>query len=249
MAKPQPEAPSAVDTVRAVDRACAVLCAFSLDQPRLTLGELSERVDLPKPTAFRIAASLVAAGFMTQIDDGRYGLGTRLMELGAIVRENLDLVQACTAAVDALAAATGETILVGQPDWSTNEIVVVARRDSPHALSILSPVGRRSPIPLGSLGKALLGALPDDERDARLDQLHVAKPARRRLLTELAEARERGYATDRDGFIDGVSGAAVSVLQDGRRPLGAIGVVGPSTRVTKQLDRFGELLLRNTATL
>jgi DNA-binding IclR family transcriptional regulator len=246
---------SALSPVRAVERACMLMSAFSLQEPALTLGELAERVGLPKPTAYRIASSLVQSGFMTQSEDGRYALGTKLMELGAIVREHLDLVQICGPVLQALASATGETVLLGQPDWATAEIVVVARRDSAHALSILSPVGRRSPIAPGSLGQALLSGMAPGERQAFVRRLGTTTDAggRRRtpaaFLRELEEAAARGYALVEDGYLEGVSGVAVPVLNEGARPLGTIGIVGPSTRLHDRLDQFGALLVRETAAL
>lgn len=246
---------SAATPVRAIERACALMTAFTIDEPSLTLGELAARVELPKPTAYRIAASLVQSGFMTQSEDGRYGLGTRLMELGAIVRENLDLVQLCGPVMAALAAATGETVLLGQPDWGSDEIVVVARRDSAHALSILSPVGRRSPIGLGSLGQALLSGIAPPERATFVQRLGTTRDAggRRRspaaFLRELEAAATRGFALVEEGYLEGVSGVAVPILSEGARPLGTIGIVGPTTRLHDRLEQFGALLVRETAAL
>jgi DNA-binding IclR family transcriptional regulator len=248
--------PAGSEPVRAVERACAVMNAFSLEEPRLTLVDLARRVSLPKPTTYRIASTLVTAGYMAQGEDGRYGLGPRLMELGAVVGQSLDVVRACAPAVDAIADATGETVIVAEPDWESGDIMIVARRDSAHALSILSPVGRRSPIPPGALGKALLSGLPEDARREMLSRLRLKKltpkthTSRKELLAELAAAREVGFALEQEEFTDGVSGVAVAVLFDGSRPLAAIGVVGPSSRLSEEdLRRFGAVLVEHTRSL
>lgn len=244
------------EPVRAVERACAVLNAFSLETPRLTLVDLAQRVSLPKPTAYRIASTLVMEGFMTQGEDGRYGLGPRLMELGAVVGQNLDVVRTCAPAVAAIAHATGETVILAEPDWEAGEIMIVARHDSPHPLSVLSPVGRRSPIPPGAFGKALLSALPDDARGSMLSRLRLKKltsrthTSRKQLLAELAEAHTRGFALEQEEFIEGVSAVAVPVLFDGTRPLATIGIVGPSSRLSDQdLLKFGSILRELTKSL
>jgi len=241
---------------RSVDRACAVLSAFTIDQPTLTLAELARRVDLPKPTVHRLVSSLVARGFMIHRSDGRYGLGVKLMECGAVVRENLDVVRQCASAVDAVATATAETVLVAAADWPTQELVVVARTDSPHMLSVISPVGRRLKMPPGgSLARALLSALPPAEAASIIGRLplepstpktHVDK---RVLLRDLEEARELGFAAERDEYIDGVSGVAVPVIFDATRPLAGIAVVGPTSRLADEIARIGELLRDATAHL
>jgi len=251
-----PERPAGGEPVRAVERACRVMNAFSLETPRLTLVELARRASLPKPTAYRIASTLVTAGFMTQGEDGRYGLGPRMMELGAVVGQNLDVVRTCSPAVDAIADATGESVILAEPDWEAGEIMIVVRHDSAHPLSVLSPVGRRSPIPPGALGKALLSALPEDTRRSMLSRLRLKKltprthTSKKVLLAELAEANERGFALEQDEFVEGVSAVAVPVLFDGTRPLATIGIVGPSSRLSEsELTKLGSILRELTRSL
>lgn len=240
---------------RSVDRASRLLSVFSLDEPWLSLTELSRRAELPKATAHRIAAALRSCGLLTQAPDGRYGLGIRLLELGAIVRENLDAVQLCRPAIDAVAGASGETVLLAVVDWQARETMLVARRDSPHPLAVLQPVGQRQKIPpVGSLSKALLAGLPEDELVEMMDELTVlpttAKAIEPRLLLrQVALARETGYAFEQDQYIEGVSGVAVPVIFDGDRPLAALGVVGPTSRVAERIPSLGALLMRETAML
>ncbi|NWJ73930.1 IclR family transcriptional regulator [Pseudonocardia sp. ICBG1122] len=245
----QPREASERTANRSVLRACSLLTAFDLETPALTLGELAERTGLPKPTAHRMAASLQSTGFLTQGEDARYRLGFRLLELGAVVRQNLDVVRTCAPALRRLAAVTGETVLLAQVDWASRTMTVVDRLDSPHRLSVVAPVGDRSPIPPGCLGKAALLGLPEDERDAVARDL--AWPAARtshshtdpaELLAELAGREALGYVTEDEEYADGVSGVGATVLFDGRWPMAAVGVVGPTSRLTGRLDGIGELV-------
>ncbi len=241
---------------RSVQRASRLLSVFSLDEPWLSLTELSRRADLPKATAHRLAAALRSCGLLTQSSDGRYGLGIRLLELGAIVRENLDALQLCRSAIDVVAAATGETVLLSIVDWPTRETMLVARRDSPHPLAVLRPVGLRQQLqPNGALGKALLAGLSTAEAEEVVNELTLVRatpktPIEPRLvLRQVALARDAGYAFEEDQYVDGVSGVAVPVIFDADRPLAALGVVGPTSRLTGQILDMGELLLRETADL
>lgn len=248
----------AADTLsnRSVERACRLLSAFSLQEPWLSLTELSRRSELPKATAHRMAAALRGCGLLTQGPDGRYGLGIRLLELGAIVRENLDALQLCRSAVDAIASATGETVLLSVVDWTTRETVLVARRDSPHPLAVLRPVGLRQQIqPGGALAQALLSALPPAEVEEVVNELALVPMTpktpmeRRLLLRQVALARRTGYASEEDQYIEGVSGVAVPVIFDADRPLAALGIVGPTSRLAGQIQTLGALLLRETTSL
>ena len=241
---------------RSVERAAQLLASFTLDTPWLSLAELARRAGLPKATTHRLAAALKASGLLTQASDGRYGLGVRLLELGAIVRENLDALQLCRPAIDSVAAATGETVLLSAVDWSTRETMLVARRDSPHPLAVLPPVGMRRSMPPGGVqGRALLSGLPPAEAEEVVNEIALVPSTpnttieHRLLLRRVALARQNGYASEQDEYIEGVSGVAVPVLFDGDRPLAALGVIGPSSRLSGQIEAIGALLLRETEAL
>lgn len=241
---------------RSVERACRLLSAFNLDEPWLSLAEIARRAELPKATAHRLAVALRTCGLLTQAPDGRYGLGVKLLELGAVVRENLDVLQLCRAAIDALSAASGETVVLGTVEWATRELLLVARRDSPHPLAVGSPVGRRQPIPPGgALGKAVLAGLAPDELESVMNELTLVAmtpktPIERRLvLQHVALARQMGYAVEQDEYIEGVSGVAVPVVFESGRPLAALGVVGPTSRMAGKIPGIGRLLLEHTSAL
>jgi IclR family KDG regulon transcriptional repressor len=235
-------------TNRAVERACALMSSFAPGETRLTLRELALRARLPKPTTHRIVTTLVAAGFMTQAQDGGYSLGFRLLSLGAIVRDGLDVVRVCAPAMERLAKATSETVILGEADWAAREVTIVHRVDSSHTLSVLSPIGRRSAIPPGALGKALLIGLPPEEAEAviaalplnaQTDRTHTDRAA---LVDEIARYRELGYVVEEGEYLRDVSGVAAPVLLEGTRPLAALGLVGPSTRLREQIPRLGALV-------
>jgi DNA-binding IclR family transcriptional regulator len=241
---------------RSVERACRLLAAFTIEAPLLTLSELAGAADLPKATAHRLAAALRACGFLTQTEDGRYGLGVKLLELGAVLRESMNVVQLCGPAMNAVAAASGETVLLVSVDWERREVLLVARRNSPHPLAVGSLFGRPQPIPPGgAMGKALLAGLPPSELEPVMEGLQLVATTsktpieRRILLRQIAEAREAGFASEQDEFIEGASGVAVPVIFEEGRPLAAIGVVGPTSRLADKVSLLGTLLLDNTVTL
>ncbi len=225
-----------------------MLASFTLEEPYLTLAELAQRTALPKPTVYRLAASLRAAGFMTQGEDGRYGLGFRLLELGAVVRGNLDIVRTCSAGMQRLADATGETVILGQVDWAAREVTIVHRLDSTHTLSVLSPIGRRSHLPPGCLGKALLMGLSQADRRRMLAEIELPASTsrshtdKRALAAELERQSRLGYVTEQNEYLDDVSGVGAPVVYDGGWPLAAVGVVGPSTRLAGKLDEIGAMV-------
>lgn len=242
--------------VRTVERALDLLTCFSARSSRLTLAELSERSGVPKPTAYRILGTLVTRGFLVQDEDRRYGLGLRMLELGSLVQEHLHVGRLCRDATDALAAETGETVLVGQAEWANSEVIIIDKRDGAHPVSVLSPLGRRSRIGPGCLGKALLAGLPAEE----LDDFLAASPIESRtahsvtdpdaVRAEIERVRTQGYAVEEDEYLAGVAGVAAPVTLLSSRPVAAVGVVGPSSRLTgSALHDVGKLVRAHTEQL
>lgn len=238
-----------------MERACALLSAFSLGEGRLSLRELVALVGLPRATVYRLAASLVTTGFLEYGQDGRYSLGMKISELGACARSAVDVVSLCSPVLEKLASATGETVLLGAADWETLELTVMAARVSSLPLSVHPVTGRRVTIPPGCLSKALLLGLPVAEAEDLLSRLPLpaltskthTDPAQ--LRREIARARTVGFATAEEEYLDGVSGVGVPVIFQAGWPRAAIGVVGPSLRINSQLERIGQLALELTAAL
>ena len=67
-----------------IGRAFIVLGAFDAKSPRLTQSEISRRSGLPLPTVHRLCGQLVAEGALERRSDGKYQVGVRLWEIGAL---------------------------------------------------------------------------------------------------------------------------------------------------------------------
>ena len=78
--------------VNAVERALSILDAFIGDGSR-GLAELAKVTGLAKPTALRSLISLEKAGYIVRLNDGRYQLGAKTMQLGTTYQANFRLDQ------------------------------------------------------------------------------------------------------------------------------------------------------------
>jgi DNA-binding IclR family transcriptional regulator len=186
--------------VRSVARALDILSAFSVAHPRLQLSELAEAVGLPRPSARRIAVTLIERGFLRQDPDGAYLLGVRLLELGSQVSESSAITHRTRAAADELARVTNETVLIAEVDWSDLSLLIIGKRQPTHPVAATSPVGRRLALASGCIAKAVLSGLPPERVAAIVPQLRLTPRTVRtivdpRLLVADVEAsRARGYA-------------------------------------------------------
>ncbi|WP_229053498.1 IclR family transcriptional regulator [Aeromicrobium sp. Leaf350] len=239
---------SSVPPVQSVERAADILLAFTAANPALMLGELADAVALPLSSTHRIARTLVERGFLRQDEKGAYALGSRLLELGGLVSNTSTLSRLSAGVIRTVADHTGEALLLGEVDWIDNTVLITQKRESTHELNVTSPVGKRSGLGSGCIGKAVLSGLPEEEVELLLPNIHLVKRANRsitdsdELRRHVDRARKRGWASESDEYIAGVSGIAVPVGLGGR-PLGAVSIILPTARASAtRLNELGKNL-------
>ena len=113
-------------------RAFTVLDLFEPNRQRLTLNEISEGIDLPKSTTFRILQTLVDAGYLVQIDSMHYGLSHRILRLGNCVLPNLGAREIAHPELEKINAATQETVALSE--FLGTERILIDVIESTHAL-------------------------------------------------------------------------------------------------------------------
>jgi IclR family acetate operon transcriptional repressor len=212
----------------------------------LTLGEIAEKSGLPKPTAHRLIQSLVSRGLMQRAPDGRYELGFRIYELGVIAQTRFSVGALARDAMEALAAETGETVILSRADMDSLEALVLDSRTPRHALGVRPLNGRRPLIPPGPQAKSLLAALPAIELHRALEAYARRGPEERQLIEtgqiqhEIQRTRQRGYAVDEQGYIVGVTGVSSWIVCGNPLSAAAIAVVAPSERLSgTRIERVG----------
>ena len=95
--------------VAAVDRALAMLDAFTAERGSLTLAEISASTGLYKSTILRLMASLIRRRYMVQLGDGSYRLGAMLAHLGGIYQRSFRLEDHVLPVLRWLVDTTGES--------------------------------------------------------------------------------------------------------------------------------------------
>jgi DNA-binding IclR family transcriptional regulator len=157
-----------------LDKAVAILEALR-NEPK-ALADLAVATSLPRATAHRLAVALERHGFVGRDGDGRFQLGTRLVDL-ANSAAPARLAEVARPVLVMLRDATGESTQLYVPHDGVR--VCLLSLESPHSLRTIVPVGGALPMDKGSAGKVLAG-----------DPAAV-----RRGWAESVEERERGVAS------------------------------------------------------
>lgn len=236
-------------------RALAVLRYVADRDARKPLGlaELAAGTDLPKSTLKRLLAPLVDVGLLQQTDSGGYALGAFSAYLGGQYLESLDIRELGRPVLEALTAETAETAHLVIRDGF--EVVYIDKVDSPNPVRMYSRIGNRLPLYCTATGKAILSQLPAhvlDEVTARgLPQLTpntITDPAK--LRRAVGRARTDRYAVDNGENEVGIRCAGAAILDQSRRPIGALSVSAPHVRVSdSRLTELGHLVRSAAAEL
>ncbi len=241
---PSKTTPQPVSSSRptSIEKAIDILFCFDPAHPELRLTDISQRVGLHKSTAHRLLSILRKKGLIIA-DPVRqlYSLGPGVVELAWMSLQQQDLNALCRPYLEQLRRATNETVSLYTR--MGDKRVCVEEFESGQDVKYSQSVGLTAPLHVGAPGKALLAFLPDDELEALLQELPftaitpntVTDPEQ--FKTELAATRARGYAVSSGERSPGAAAVAAPLRDRHGRPIAAIGVLGPSQRLTRGVLR------------
>ncbi|MDP9221505.1 MAG: IclR family transcriptional regulator [Actinomycetota bacterium] len=233
--------------IQSIDRAIRVLTALQ-GARRMSLSELSARLDLAPSTTHGIVRSLVEHGMVVQErGSSRYQLGPAVLRLGNVYLDTLELRSKTIPWAEDLARRTGLAVRTGV--LLVDDVVIIHHEPRPDGSRQMPEVGIVIPVHASALGKAMLAFLPEEEdRVRRSEPLRsmtgetlTAGPA---LHDQLVEVRATGVAVEQDEAVLGESALASPVF-DSWGAVGAIGVVIPSG--TSLHDHDARDIVRETA--
>jgi DNA-binding IclR family transcriptional regulator len=237
-----------------VTTAIRLLKVFTEDEAELGISALAQRLGVAKSTVHRLVVTLVSEGLLEQNSENeRYRLGIGLFRLGTLVRQRMDLSTEARPHLFALRELTGETILLGVP--SDTEIMYVYNMESPQALRMKSDIGVRRPAHCTAVGQAIFAFAGDDTIERLLSRPLVQRTPKTitdpvRLRAVLAEVRTRGYAIEDEESEPGIRCIAAPVRGSDGGVVGALGIAGPSQRVSAEtLVEYAAPLLQVVKTI
>lgn len=202
------------DGVIAVRRAMRVLEAFGGENTYLSLAELSRRTGYHRSTVLRLARTLALDDYLAQQPDGTWRLAHASGWLGACYQATFNVHDVVDPMLRELSAATGESATFYVREG--NQRICVARIEGSKSIRHHVRVGVTLPLELGSPGRVLLA--------------FSGEPGE-----PYESIRRAGYATslgERDPEVSSISAPVYGIQW---KLLGAIGISGPTSRLTDQM--------------
>lgn len=221
--------------IRAVEHCLKLIDALSANEQARGVTELSGELRLAKSTVYRLLQTLAGRDYVVQDPaTGRYRLGLKLLELGALVSDHLTIRTVAQPHLQRLMEATKETVHLGLLEG--RQVVYADKIESPQTIRMYSRVGRQSPLHCTALGKALLAYQPEQMLRGflraglrRYTSRTIAAPGR--LRTELKRVREEGCALDNEEFEEGLRCVAAPIRDHAEAVIASLGIAGPAARM------------------
>jgi DNA-binding IclR family transcriptional regulator len=208
---------------QSVERAARLLSLFSVEEPELSLAELTARLETSKATAHRYATALRRAGLL-RLSAGGYTLGPRVVELAATALAGLRIVKVAGPYLERLVSEVNETAVLSI--WDGEAPVVVRVDDNTDRLVRIN-VRTGSRLPLDSAQGKVFRAFLGDESN------------------ELAEIRREGVAfTAR--VVEGIAALGAPIFQ-GDEIAATMALVGTTASIPDEPGSEMATRLRETA--
>jgi IclR family pca regulon transcriptional regulator len=230
--------------VEALSKGLLILRLFDEMTLSLRLKDISDRTDIPMPTAFRIVSTLEQDGFMERRADGSYQPGVAVLALGSAALRSSGLVQQCEVPLRDLAAKTGETVNLGT--LLGDQVLYLVRLRNSDLVTANIQVGSTLPAVHTSIGKVLLASLDEGALEGLLTSGSFRSGSGPRAVAnldelrgQLAEVRRQGYAIQDEELALGLRSVAAPII-DGR------GVAVAGINIAVSSSRHGLRELRTT---
>lgn len=234
---------------RTLQRGLEMLELLGENPAGLPLSELTQRLELPRSSAFNLAQSLVKLGYAFQEpESGKYRLGLKMFETGASAVQQMDVMELIRSCMAEIHERINETMHVGVR--SGTETVYIDKRDSTQSIRMSSFVGAHAPLHCTSLGKAILSTYSDEEIRSLYDtetlpaitQHTITTVAE--LLFQMQGIRQKGYAVEREENNENVCCVAVPLRGGNGRAVYALSISAPLFRMgERELTHCAQLLL------
>lgn len=237
---------SDTEYVQGLERGFAIIKAFSVDVPAMTIAETATRTNLPRAVARRYLFTLEKLGYVRR-DGALFAPTARLLDLGYSYLSTLPLTDLAQPHLEKVVERLQQSSSVAVLDGL--ECVYVARVPARRIITTNLVVGSRVPVHATALGKVLLAYLTPEELDAYFSNAQA--PLKRytlrticdqpRLRKALRDVRACGWACADEEYNVGLRTIAAPIFDRSGRVKAAINVAGAVALVSMQAMREDHL--------
>ena len=217
------------------------------------LNDVRQELDVSSATAYRLLASLEAAGFSERIPRKGYRAGAKALRWASNLLANLDVRVVARPVMRRIATLPGEAVYLAILRESALVVVEITQVGAP-VPSVLDFLREDMKVQIHAtaLGRAVaahlepghLAALLGAEPYPRITD--ITPTSWHALSARLDDVRTRGYAMSRDEANEGVSAVAAAIFSD-RDVIGSLSITAPSEQFDEARALAASMIARRAA--
>ena len=216
-----------------VIRLCETLAAHAAGR---TLSELSLALQTPKSTLLNSLRPLVQSDFLT-VEGALYRLGPGAYSMAAKITASWFLPRLIAPYMRELSEATGESVGLAVPDWTTGRVVYIETVQSRRPVLYAMRAGDSAPFYASGAGRIFLAHAAPALWDQYLTGKQMKKWTSRTVTDakvirrELLQAREQGYWISVGQLLDDTATIAAPIFDATGNAVAAIAIGAPAERL------------------
>lgn len=226
-----------------MERTLGILEELSRHGDGMEMGQLADKLNMPRSAAHRLLTDLVRLGYVRQTrGHGDYMLTTKLVSMGLCYLSNSGIVDIAQPLLNQLAELSGELVRLSVVDGE--RLTWVARaQGARQGLRYDPDMGSDARLSCSSSGWAWLSTLTEDDALALVARQGLGLPADfgpqapttlQAVMQAVATTRERGYSVTVDTYSLGLSAMSAPVRLGQHPAIGIVTVAGPTVRFTAE---------------
>ena len=219
-----------------LERALQMLELLAQHPAGLGITEISNLLNFPKNSTFRIAMTLLNFGYLNREEGMKsFTLSGKLLSLGYTAVSDQNLMEKSLDVMKELRDTLKETVLIGVVIQQKG--VVLEQVPSLHSFKFWVDVGTQWNMHTAAPSKAILAFLPESEKIKICQSLEFKRFTSHTIanLNEfykvLDDVKVKGYSTDSGEELEGMHCISAPIFDRNNYPVAAIWITGPMERL------------------
>ncbi len=234
---------------QSLERGLAVLGCFTPEHAVLGISDIADVSGMSRSTTHRYVITLVALGFLEQVESRKYRLRLRVTKLGMSASSSTGLCVHSRTHLEELRQRTSYTANISILDGP--EILYIARarsfRRGQSEIDLNLGPDSRLPAYCTSMGKVLLAHLPTSEKGELIRDMTFAHrgpnsiKSKKALHDELEHVLNEGVAVNDQELVRGLISIAVPIRNERREVVAAVNLAAHISMIS--LEEMANQLL------
>lgn len=212
-----------------------------------TLIEVTQELATHKSTVLRLLQTLEKSKYASRTDDGKWKLGSQLIQIADNSINALDIKQLARPYLSQLENICGHTVHMAQ--LIGKDLVYIEKIEGSDNVKMYSHIGKNLPIHASAIGKVIFSRLEEPKKSQIEKSLTFEKFTSKTIVDkkkfeeEINKVSKRGWSSDNEEFENKINCIAVPIFDRNNNvrlgiSISTLKVIAPENKLKKYLPNL-----------